>query len=345
MPSSGGSGGGSFGGSGGGFHGGFSSHSFSSHNTFYGHGRGRVGRAGCLPVIIIVCLLLLVAIFIVEPDYFSDTGDFDFDRFNPYSYAEQYESRSEAMESDAVFTGKYIKDKTENVEYIADFDELENALAYFHKRTGIIPYLYMDDEYPDDMTGAAYDEYMKRFDDEGHLLMYFVLDENYYEFELMVGDEVRDYLGDDGVEYIRVMLDFMDNQLDYSEEFGTVLSDTLTLAADEICIPPDEQVEVTEAAGNKGESENENENDNENENLPASGGISVSSIAVIGIPCILILAVIVFIAAKKGKRRKNDFTDVEDYLRENGDSESNEIYDDFSDRFRSYDDSDNDWDE
>lgn len=346
MPRSGGSGGGSFGGSGGGFSrptGGY--HNYGRVNDpLHNHYRYDVEKRniGCSVLIAVACFIMAiiaVAFFAYEDNSYNDSY-----LSNPgFLFSELFLdeiAQSEPMKSNAVFTGKYIEDKTENGDYISDPEKLESSLEYFHKTTGIIPYLYLTEEYPDeDMTDAGYNKYMELFPDEGHLLMYFVLSDESYEFELTVGDDVFEYLGDDGVEWaIRFRLDNMDSNIYAPSDFGDVFAGTISYIAD-LIYPTADDDDVSDGVI---------------ETQPDSGAISDSQgngssilfivlIGIAGVAVLILLIAIVVVLAKR-RKRKNDFTDVEDYLRENGSTISDDIYGDMSDKF-DYKSSKNDWEE
>lgn len=360
MPSSGGSGGGSFGGSsgagshGGGFSGGYHNYGhvgdpMRNHYRYDAIDKKKENRnIGCSVLTAVgffIFAVIAVALLFEDNSYVSSSSPELGMVFSEY-FSEEV-TRSEPMENDAVFTGTYIEDKTENGKYISDPQELENSLEYFHNATGIIPYLYLTEEYPDDyFTDAAYDKYLELFSDEGHLLMYFVLGDDNYEFELMVGDDVFEYLGEERVDWtIRYNLDNMDTEIYEASYFGDVLADTMVYIADLIHPLADDVDVIDDEPDSDSVSVSEpfedvdvnigiietTDPDSDSISVSQGYGRSVLMIILVGVAGAVVLALLI-VAAKK-RKRKNDFTDVEDYLRENGSSIGNDIYDDLNDKF------------
>ena len=113
---------------------------------------------------------------------------------------------------------------TDNLDWIRDPDKLEKGLAYFYKRTGVSPYLYLteDAEGVLDPTAAQLDAfagelYDTLFRDEAHFLVVFQEHNGVYNTRYVCGLEARAVMDDEACE---ILLDYLDAYYfgDYDDE-------------------------------------------------------------------------------------------------------------------------------
>ena len=119
---------------------------------------------------------------------------------------------------------------------------VEQSLKHFYAKTGVQPYLYIDDDLngnknPDFNAVEQFmnDKYYELFGDEGHILvLYFEYDNGEYNTWYMCGNDAYDRVMDD--EACEIMLDFIDyhyqnpDTYDYADLFSKSFND----AADRI---------------------------------------------------------------------------------------------------------------
>ena len=119
---------------------------------------------------------------------------------------------------------------------------VEQSLKNFYAKTGVQPYLYIDDDLNgnsnpdfDAVEQFMYDKYYELFEDEGHILvLYFEYANGEYNTWYMCGNDSYDLVMDD--EACEIMLDFIDyhynnpDTYDYADLFSSAFND----AADRI---------------------------------------------------------------------------------------------------------------
>ena len=127
---------------------------------------------------------------------------------------------------------------TDNLDWIRDPDKLEKGLAYFYKRTGVSPYLYLTEDAEgvlaptaaqlDAFAGELYDTL---FRDEAHFLVVFQEHNGVYNTRYVCGLEARAVMDDEACE---ILLDYLDAYYfgDYDDE--EYFSKAITDAADRI---------------------------------------------------------------------------------------------------------------
>ena len=127
---------------------------------------------------------------------------------------------------------------TDNLDWIRDSDKLEKGLAYFYKRTGVSPYLYLTEDVSgvlnptsdqlDDFAGELYD---RLFRDEAHFLVVFQEYNGEYNTWYVCGLEARTVMDDEACE---ILLDYLDANYfgDYDDE--EYFAKAFTDAADRI---------------------------------------------------------------------------------------------------------------
>lgn len=127
---------------------------------------------------------------------------------------------------------------TDNLDWIRDPDKLEKGLAYFYKRTGVSPYLYLTENAEGvlDPTAAQLDAfagelYDTLFRDEAHFLVVFQEHNGVYNTRYVCGLEARAVMDDEACE---ILLDYLDAYYfgDYDDE--EYFSKAFTDAADRI---------------------------------------------------------------------------------------------------------------
>ena len=109
---------------------------------------------------------------------------------------------------------------------------VEQSLKHFYAKTGVQPYLYIDDDLNgnqnpdfDDVEQFMNDKYYELFEDEGHILvLYFEYSNGEYNTWYMRGNDAYDFVMDD--EACEIMLDFIDyhyqnpDTYDYADLFS-----------------------------------------------------------------------------------------------------------------------------
>ena len=127
---------------------------------------------------------------------------------------------------------------TDNLDWIRDPDKLEKGLAYFYKRTGVSPYLYLTEDVSGvlDPTQAQLDAfagelYDTLFRDEAHFLVVFQEHDGVYNTRYVCGLEARAVMDDEACE---ILLDYLDAYYfgDYDDE--EYFAKAFTDAADRI---------------------------------------------------------------------------------------------------------------
>lgn len=123
----------------------------------------------------------------------------------------------------------------DELDWIFDEDELYSGMEYFYEETGVAPFLYLTDNIdgdydPDEDTieTALNDFYDEHFDDEGHLLVLFMEDEDgYWQRYYVVGSAAKAVMDDEACE---ILMDFLDayyySDLEDEEYFSTVFEKT-----------------------------------------------------------------------------------------------------------------------
>ena len=124
---------------------------------------------------------------------------------------------------------------TDNLDWIRDPDKLEKGLAYFYKRTGVSPYLYLteDAEGVLDPTAAQLDAfagelYDTLFRDEAHFLVVFQEHNGVYNTRYVCGLEARAVMDDEACE---ILLDYLDAYYfgDYDDEIRSIMEKLIWL--------------------------------------------------------------------------------------------------------------------
>lgn len=127
---------------------------------------------------------------------------------------------------------------SDNLDWIRDPDKLEKGLAYFYKRTGVSPYLYLTEDVSgvlnptqaqlDAFAGELYDTL---FRDEAHFLVVFQEHDGVYNTRYVCGLEARAVMDDEACE---ILLDYLDAYYfgDYDDE--EYFAKAFTDAADRI---------------------------------------------------------------------------------------------------------------
>lgn len=251
MAGSGGSGGGSVGGGGfsggggfhgGGFHGGFHHGSFINHTGFNGTNHTRNTRTvkpgGRFPIFLIVVLIFVAFSFIGEANI--DDDDYYFNEYMSEIVSVPYEEDPDSYEvikkeplskEYCTHIGSYITDGTDNKDYTDIDNKLEQSLKKFYEATGIESHIYFLDYYYDgDLYEIALEKYYELFDDEGHLLLAFACDSFDYEYEIIIGDDTWEVLGDNALQALN---DNIYNEM-YEAERGSFdsIADALSEAFD-----------------------------------------------------------------------------------------------------------------
>jgi len=122
--------------------------------------------------------------------------------------------------------------------------ELEQSLKYFYQKTGIQPYLYIEDDLngdkspnKDTMDNFLYQKYYELFSDEGHfLILYFEYETGEYNIRYIWGDNAGDWMMEyNNEEAGNILADFIahyqnPDTYDYADMFSKSFND----AADRI---------------------------------------------------------------------------------------------------------------
>ncbi|MCD8118226.1 MAG: hypothetical protein LUE29_01810 [Lachnospiraceae bacterium] len=123
----------------------------------------------------------------------------------------------------------------DELDWIYDENELYSGMKTFYDETGVAPFLYLTDNIdgdydPDEDTieTALNDFYDEHFDDEGHLLVLFMEDEDgYWQRYYIVGSAAKAVMDDEACE---ILMDFLDayyySDLEDEEYFSTVFEKT-----------------------------------------------------------------------------------------------------------------------
>ena len=127
---------------------------------------------------------------------------------------------------------------TDNLDWIRDSEKLEKGLAYFYKRTGVSPYLYLTADVSgvrnptsDQLDAFAGELYDRLFRDEAHFLVVFQEHDGVYNTWYVCGLEARAVMDDEACE---ILLDYLDAYYfgDYEDE--EYFAKAFTDAADRI---------------------------------------------------------------------------------------------------------------
>lgn len=217
MAGSGGSGGGSVGGSsGGGFSGGSGGFSggptgfnnFNNNDNFYHSNHNHNGgRKGGFPFGFIIFIIIVIGSsflgMIDDNSIFIDTETETYYVSEDYNDEEDfsYETiQKEPLSSDLCdATYDYITDSTTDGYFSEAEEAAVDGFEEFYDLTGIEPHIYLADyEYYRDIAllNQALDCYYNLFDDEGHLLIYFLCDGYDYSYQIIIGDDTADILDD-----------------------------------------------------------------------------------------------------------------------------------------------------
>ena len=186
---------------------------------------------GCLGSILLLVVVLIICSVVVSSCTVSGKAS------SGGSSAEIQTStirRERLNSSSLVNVGWY----TDNLDWIRDPDRLEKGLAYFYKRTGVSPYLYLTEDVEGvfDPTAAQLDTfagelYDTLFRDEAHFLVVFQEHNGVYNTRYVCGLEARAVMDDEACE---ILLDYLDAYYfgDYDDE--EYFSKAFTDAADRI---------------------------------------------------------------------------------------------------------------
>lgn len=189
------------------------------------------GCGGCLGSILLLVVMLMICSVAVSSCTVSGKTS------SGGSSAEIQTStirRERLQSSSLVSVGWY----TDNLDWIRDSDKLEKGLAYFYKRTGVSPYLYLTEDVDGvlDPTAAQLDAfagelYDTLFRDEAHFLVVFQEHDGVYNTRYVCGLEARAVMDDEACE---ILLDYLDAYYfgDYDDE--EYFSKAFTDAADRI---------------------------------------------------------------------------------------------------------------
>lgn len=190
---------------------------------------GSLGCGGCLGSVLLVLVILMLFSAVLGSCGSSGTSHVSTSEIQTSSiHRERLNSPS------LVSVGWY----TDNLDWIRDADTLEKGLAYFYKRTGVSPYLYLTE----DIDGAvsptssqldtfAQNLYDELFLDEAHILVVFQEYGDEHHAWYVCGLEARAVMDDEACE---ILLDCLDAYYysDYGDE--EYFSKAFTDAADRI---------------------------------------------------------------------------------------------------------------
>ena len=186
---------------------------------------------GCLGSILLLVIVLLIGSTVVSSRGASG-------KTSPGGSSAQIQTstiRRERLNSGSlVNVGWY----TDNLDWIRDSEKLEKGLAYFYKRTGVSPYLYLTEDVSgvrnptsDQLDAFAGELYDRLFRDEAHFLVVFQEHDGVYNTWYVCGLEARAVMDDEACE---ILLDYLDAYYfgDYEDE--EYFAKAFTDAADRI---------------------------------------------------------------------------------------------------------------
>lgn len=217
----------------------------NSHNTGSNGGSGSGGDggsgnnnqggsgSGCGVLLIVFAVIMLISFAILGPETCS-TDDYGSSSPSSGSVAASTVQR-EALPASAVNETGYYTDA--DGDWIHNASTLEDGMRYFYKKTGVQPYLYIDENgsvtSSEQITEQAQGLYDQLFDDEGHFLLVFCDDgDGGYYYAYGVGTQAKTVMDDQAV---GILVDYLDRyyyDMSLSEE--EIFSNTFSKTADRI---------------------------------------------------------------------------------------------------------------
>ena len=195
------------------------------------HSPRRSGCGGCLgSILILVAVMILWSVLAASCSGFGHASA----GTNTANIQTSTIRRERLNSNSLVDVGWY----TDNLDWILDSDRLEKGLAYFYKRTGVSPYLYLTedadgvlDPTAEQLDAFAMELYDALFRDEVHFLVVFQEHDGVYNTRYVCGMEARTVMDDEACE---ILLDYLDayyySDCGEEEYFAT----SFTSAADRI---------------------------------------------------------------------------------------------------------------
>ena len=195
----------------------------SSNNNNNNNNQNNGGtKSGCLTVILFVVMalcLLSIAFTVV-----GNAGASDIERV--------------PLAGGVIETDYY----TDELGWIDNKSVMEDGLRHFYKKTGVQPYVYITDDIgsgtDSEIMTFAEEKYEQLFRDNGHLLLVFYENNDYYRTYCVVGTLAESVMDDEARTILLNQLDdnYYDSSLDDNEYFGNSFEE----AADRIMRKPGE---------------------------------------------------------------------------------------------------------
>lgn len=193
----------------------------------WGFGGGFIGALLMIPIFLIIFAMIVVGSLFARP------AEADITRSTRVR---------QPMSADLITApiDEYFHDGAGVINNAAYQYQLENSLKDFYQRTGVQPYLYIDDDLDgnknpsySDVDRFLMDEYASLFgNDEGHLLvLYFEYPNGSYNLWYAAGNNISVVMDEEACD---ILLDYIEYYYDRSENYALMFINAFNSAADRI---------------------------------------------------------------------------------------------------------------